>query len=224
MIVREYDIVLETNGVKKMLTTSKDERLEGLIEKLVVECNETARPMVTFDTFDVLSRDEDIITLGGIDFNSNFLYRCLSSREQVHPFVMTLGRETDKALEKKDVLSQYLLDVLYNITLIKMERRLRSDIKAKYEYGHVSKLSPGSLDFWPIGQQIPLFELLADGIEGIDVALDKNCIMHPSKSLSGIVFSTKIPFSSCIFCSMQDCPGREQPYEINKMEQYLSMI
>ena len=222
MITKEYDICLEAAGVKKMLTTSKDERLDGLIEELVIECNETARPMVAFDTFDVVSSTEDAITLGVVGFDSNFLYRCLRSRKMVHPFVMTLGKGTDKALEREDVLSQYILDVLYNITLIKMERRLRSDIKDKYDYGHVSKLSPGSLDFWPIGQQLPLFELLAGGVKAIDVELDGNCIMHPSKSLSGIVFPTKIPFSSCIFCSMHDCPGREQPYEINKMEHYLA--
>ncbi|MBN1786602.1 MAG: hypothetical protein JW825_06425, partial [Candidatus Methanofastidiosa archaeon] len=154
-----------------------------------------------------------------------FLRRCIEQKGNVHPFVMTLGRDTDGALYgMDDVLSQYILDMLYNLMLVKMERRLRADIKEEFEYDNCSKLSPGSLEYWPLSQQRQLFELLSDGVSAIDVSLDDKCIMHPTKSLSGIIFQTRIPFSSCIFCSMRDCPGREQPYQIEKMEYYLARI
>lgn len=181
--------------------------------------------MATFDTFGVEVISSDVVSIGGIEFNSTFLRRCIGHKPKVHPFVMTLGRKTDDALYvKSNVLEQYILDVLYNLTLINMERGLRSEMGIKNNYPHTSKLSPGSLDYWPIQEQVPLFDLLHEGIEEIDVTLDKNCIMHPSKSLSGIIFQTNVKFSSCIFCSMAECPGREQPYQLEKMEYYIAKI
>ncbi|HPR41452.1 MAG TPA: hypothetical protein PK718_02760 [Candidatus Methanofastidiosa archaeon] len=225
MATREFDIELDKASVKRILTTSSGKGLDDTIDNVLETCMETAHPIAAYETSDIKVLDDDRLLIGGEEFTSNFLRRCLGQKEKVHPFVMTLGKKTDEALYgQSDVLSQYILDVLYNLVLVKMERGLRSQIGNEYSYAHISKLSPGSLDYWPLQQQLPLFNLLSEGIKQIDVELDKNCIMHPSKSISGIIFQTRIPFSSCIFCSMEGCPGREQPYQIEKSEYYLGKI
>jgi len=225
IILREYDIELDENNVKKLLSSNGGRGLEDIIEGMMRECSQTARPILVYDTFEVEVIDDERLLIGDVNFQSNFLRRCIGHKDSVHPFVMTLGRKTDEALySKSNVLEQYILDSLYNLKLIRMERKLRKEIGKEHGYKNTSKLSPGSLDFWPLQQQLPLFDLLSDGINEIDVELDDNCIMHPSKSLSGIIFPTNMPFSSCIFCSMEGCPGREQPYQIEKMEYYLARI
>jgi hypothetical protein len=83
-------------------------------------------------------------------------------------------------------------------------------LSSRYRTEHVSTMSPGSLENWPIGQQRPLFQLL-DFPE--EVQLTDSLLMVPTKSVSGIVFPTDASFESCQLCPRENCPNRRAPYD-----------
>ena len=57
------------------------------------------------------------------------------------------------------------------------------------------------------------FALLEDGPDRIGVRLLESFLMHPIKTVSGIMFPTEEAFQSCMLCPRQDCPRRRAPYD-----------
>ena len=73
-------------------------------------------------------------------------------------------------------------------------------------------MSPGSLESWPISQQVPLFELLGEAVAASGVQLTDSMLMIPTKSVSGIIFQTDDTFESCMLCQKDNCPNQRAPY------------
>jgi hypothetical protein len=75
-------------------------------------------------------------------------------------------------------------------------------------------MNPGSgnRNFWPIGQQRQLFQLLGDVEASVGVRLTDSFLMTPNKTVSGILFPTDVPFVSCQLCTRENCPRRRAQY------------
>jgi len=89
-----------------------------------------------------------------------------------------------------------------------------------YALDKMSRMSPGSLESWPIAQQKEFFSLFGDTEELIGVRLTESCIMVPLKSVSGIYFPTEISFESCQLCPRERCIGRRALYDPELVKKY----
>lgn len=221
-----HDPTITKETVLSIFPLHGSDRFVELIDELVDHCDGLADADVIYAWSHVDQASGDTVIIDGVTFQSELLASCLARKESVVPFVMTLGPETDEALHEasSDVLRQYMLDFMFNLALRETVRAFEEHLREHTDLPYFSKVSPGSLDHWPLQQQDPLFELLSPCGVGNYVRLDRKHIMHPLKSISGIYFPTNIPFSSCILCNKLDCPGRNQPYDPDHIDNYLARI
>jgi hypothetical protein len=80
-------------------------------------------------------------------------------------------------------------------------------------------MNPGSLDDWPLSEQITLFQLLGNPLEAIGVDLTESMLMIPNQSVSGIRFETEENFTSCQLCPREICAYREAPFDRKLFEE-----
>jgi len=143
------------------------------------------------------------------------------SAQECFPYVSTIGDKLEEAVKAcEDLLDRYCLDLAGNVALHTARRHLEDHLRSTYALDRISYIGPGSLKDWPIENQKPLFSILGDVERHISVRLDENCLMRPTKSLSGIYFPTEISFYTCQLCSREGCPGRRAPYDEGLAREY----
>jgi hypothetical protein len=183
---------------------------------LIEEAQAAARPKALYKVCYIEDRGRDSVVLEGIRFTSSVLSQNLADVERVFPYVATCGVELDELQSRQeDMLAAYLLDGFKEMTLRAAIEYLERHLKGEYGLGkNLSTMNPGSgnAELWPISQQKPLFALLGDVESSVGVRLTDSCLMTPNKTVSGILFPTDIPFSSCQLCTREDCPRRRAAY------------
>ena len=186
------------------------------LEDFAEQVQAIARPKAMYALATITDRDETGVAIEGIPFLSRVLRVNLEARHRVFPFVATCGTELDAwYLEQgpDDLLYSYWLDTIKEMALRSASQALSQHLDARHAPGTTSSMNPGSLSDWPLWQQRPLFELLADVTTEIGVTLTASCLMKPNKSVSGIRFASEESFASCQLCPRDECPGRRAPYE-----------
>lgn len=162
---------------------------------------------------DIEAKAADWIQVEGRRFKSRVLRDAVQEAERVFPFILTLGEELEKeASSEPHLLKQVFIEISGDLALKKASDYLARRLKNDYSISRISSLNPGSLEDWPIHQQIPLFETMKEGSQQIRVHLTKSLMMIPRKSISGFFFPVKKDFSSCRLCERKHCPGRMAPY------------
>ncbi len=158
-------------------------------------------------------RLEDGVMIDGVHFKSRILWKNLEKVGRVFPYVVTIGSVLEERSQASDdLLAKYYLDTIGNIALVKAREYLEDELRSRFALEHVSFMSPGSLEDWPLEQQKPLFSFL-EGVErSIGVRLTENCVMVPRKSVSGIYFPTETTFYNCQLCPRSNCVGRKAAY------------
>ena len=164
---------------------------------------------------------EDAVVIDGICLKSRVLRKNLEKVGRVFPYVVTIGPGLEeKADASQDLLEKYYLDTIGNIALVKARKYLEDKLRARFAIEGLSFMSPGSLRDWPIEEQVPLFSLL-EGVENsVGVKLNKNLLMIPRKSVSGIYFPTKVTFYNCQLCPREHCEGRKAVYNKELARKY----
>jgi hypothetical protein len=164
---------------------------------------------------------EDRVVVDGVEFISRVLAKNVSGAGKVFPFILTLGPAVDKLIdETKDLLDNYLLDLIGNICLHHSRQEFENHLLMNFGLEKISSMAPGSLKDWPITEQKNLFALF-EGIESaLSVRLTDSCLMVPRKSVSGIYFPTKTSFYSCQLCPREKCTGRKAPFDESKRQEY----
>ena len=128
----------------------------------------------------------------------------------------TVGSEVEASRPMK----RFCLDAVLNNVMFEATRYLRSHLERQFSIKQLSNLNPGETESFPIDQQRKIFKILGN-VEGmIGVKLTENCALVPTKSHSGIYYSTETEFISCRLCTHQRCSGRRAPYEPELAEQY----
>lgn len=167
------------------------------------------------------AKSEDAICIEGIRLTSKVLRKNADNIERVFPYVITIGNKLEEAVKAcEDLLDRYCLDLVGNVALHTARRHLKDHLRSTYALDRISYIGPGSLKDWPIENQKPLFSILGDVERHIGVRLEENCLMRPTKSLSGIYFPTEISFYTCQLCSRERCPGRRAPYDEGLAREY----
>ncbi len=202
----------------------KKQHLET-VEKLLEQVDGILSPRVLYRTAYIDQKKEKALVIEGLTFTSRILRVNLDPVERVFPYIITCGEAFERfAASREDLLETYFLDEIGNLALGRVQEAFLGFLKDKYLLEEVGRMSPGSLEDWPLEEQRPLFALFGGGRvkELLGVELNEQLMMHPQKSLSGMAFASKTGFKSCRLCPRESCPGRRAPYDEAMLQRYLS--
>jgi hypothetical protein len=184
------------------------------LDALVREAESIASPKALFKEASIDSRDDESITVDGVKLTSRVLRVNVAGLEQVYPFVATCGLELEEwsAGIEGDERGQWVERIKF-LALDAAQTALIDHLDRDLGLGLTSEMTPGSLEYWPIQQQQPLFTLLGEprALLGVDLLEDGR--MVPGMSCSGIRFASEEYFVKCALCPMEDCPLREAKYD-----------
>ena len=206
------------NNVRVSPTTAKRIRVRELLEKAVG----LVHPKAVYSMERITQRNGDILTVGESKFRSHVLARNLRSTDTVFLFIATIGEALENRSHiERNAVTQLVLEDFGNFAIGSLINRLERHVSEKHGLGIVSRMSPGQLD-WPLDQQRQLFSLFDDVQSAIGVKLTDSLLMMPRKSVSGIIFPTKVPFISCQLCERQACSSRRAEYDEALSREYFS--
>ena len=214
VVLRDVRFQPDVEGLKKKLRVRDGGGWADRFTRLVQEAEAIARPGALYGVAYVDSIGDSSVVIDGIRFDSRVLQVNLEKVHRVFPFLATCGSELHEwAAAQDDVLQRYHADEIAETALRQALSVLREHLNKRYRLGRTSTMSPGSLPDWPIQAQRPLFTLLGDTEQLLDVRLTDSLLMVPSKSVSGICFPTEQTFANCQLCLREGCPSRQAPYE-----------
>ncbi|MGB9500366.1 MAG: hypothetical protein ACKVE4_11630 [Dissulfuribacterales bacterium] len=114
------------------------------------------------------------------------------------PFIATCGMELEKwSRTLTDTLDIFWVDTIHMMALGTALDAFKHHMTDTFETRMTSTMNPGSLEDWPVSEQHKLFSILGDACGTIGVQLNKNGMMVPLKSVSGIEFESGEKFNSC---------------------------
>lgn len=192
-----------------------------LVQRLL-ECEfHLIHPRAVYGASSVTEKQDHSVGVDGVLLSSRVLAYHLRKDMNVFPFVATIGNGLQsRADESEDMLVKYYFDAIGNLALNKTRKYLETHLKERFGFTCLSHLSPGSLSDWPIEEQQPLFSLLNGAEAAIGIRLTPQFLMVPTKSVSGIFFTTETAFESCQLCPRDHCPGRRAEYSQSLLDKY----
>jgi hypothetical protein len=186
----------------------------ALCEGLARHAEAFGRPKAIYLASAVRKETDRSVVIDGVTLTSRVLRVNLDRVDRVFPFMATCGWELDRWAAGRDkTLERRLADVISEAALYQALAALKDRLRDDYHLTVISRMSPGSLDDWPLPEQRPLFRLLGDTERAVGVRLTEDLMMLPRKSLSGILFSSEELFESCLLCPREECPARLLPYD-----------
>jgi hypothetical protein len=130
-------------------------------------------------------------------------------------FAATAGREFEQIAREysaaEDILANYLLDIMGTAIVERtgdyLEARLEESLPGML---HTHRFSPGYCN-WHLMEQRKIFALL--GHHPCGITLSEVCLMHPIKSISGIIgIGTQVQprVYACQYCELETCYKRKK--------------
>jgi hypothetical protein len=207
--------------VKQMHLHGDTRRYEDNIRELIGVVTPVARPKALYKVSCVDKKGPDSLEIDGVIFSGRLIRDVLDKVETVFVCVATCGTEVEAVeVPAGDVMKRYCLDVIKIALVFAAIAYLREYLAQHYSLKDLSSLNPGELKAFPSTQHKKIFSLLGD-VEGrIGLKLTENCALVPTKSHSGIYFSTETQFISCRLCTQPRCMGRRAPYNAESAKQY----
>lgn len=211
-IINEVPFAPDVDHLVRRLRIKPGEEAEFL--RLLEEARGLARPRALYLAAYITARGEDWVAIEGVRFSSRVLRVNLDAAYRVFPYLATCGPELQRwAGGMQDMVWGYWAEAIKEAALFCALEALNADLEARYRPGQTSKMSPGSLEDWPLLEQRQLFQLLGQRVEQIGVRLTESLLMVPTKTVSGIRFPNEIGFENCQLCPRDDCPGRRAEYD-----------
>jgi hypothetical protein len=187
---------------------------ERTVRELLDFARPLLRPRALFRDAFIGRREEEAVEIGGRLFHSRVLARNLEGTNLVFPFVLTVGGDLEKeASAQGDLLRQYYLETIADLALNAAAASLDGHLRNIFGLKKLGLMDPGSIEDWPLAEQVPLFSLLGDAEARLGVRLTDSLLMVPRKSISGIFFPSEESFMSCRICPRDHCQGRRSAYE-----------
>jgi hypothetical protein len=199
--------------LKQMKIHGDPKRFEVPIRELIDLVIPVAKPKALIKVVCVDHKTPDMLQIDGVEFDSKLVRVNLDPVETAFVCMTTIGTEVEAIEQPKEVMKKFCLDAMKNHLLFAATAYLRKFLQDNYQTGTLTNLNPGETASFPIAQQRKIFQIIGD-VEGyIGVHLSENCALIPTKSHSGIYFSTAVEFISCRLCTNKRCQGRRAPYE-----------
>ncbi len=184
------------------------------LEAMLAQAQTVARPRALYRVAYITDRGEDWVAVDGIRLTSRVLAVNLADVHRFFAYAATCGPELETWAETcDDLLLRYWADAIMTRALRAAITAVKNHIGEVHRPGPTSSMNPGSLEDWPLDQQVPLFALLGDVQAATGIELLDTYLMRPIKSVSGIRFAREDSFESCQLCPRADCPGRRAPYD-----------
>lgn len=184
------------------------------LHELILQAESIARPKALCGIAYIDERDDDHVVIDGVRFQSHVLAVNVRETDRVFPYLATCGTELEewsKGLD--DMVHSYWAGAIRE-AVMRLAMSATSDyVRDRFGTGELSRMSPGSLEDWPIQEQQPLFRLLGDTRTAVGVELTDSLMMVPTKTVSGIRFETSRSFESCMLCPRSSCPNRRAPQD-----------
>lgn len=213
IILDNIPLQIDLGGLMRTLHVKEQSGYTDELKQMVRAAQQIGRPKTVFKIAYIESRGEDSITADGLIFTSRVLRINLEQIHRIFPYIATCGMELEEwAQSQKDLLQRFWAEAINEWVAISAVRFLEEYLVERYQVGKISTMNPGSLD-WPIQEQITLFKLLGDPEASIGVRLTDSLLMIPTKSVSGIWFSSETSFTTCQLCPREHCTGRRAPYD-----------
>lgn len=220
-ILEKIPIDLNLDKVVKGLRLNRKKCSLSDIQELIRTAESLIQPKACYEVSYISDKGKDKVKIEGKIFSSRVLRKNLENVERVFPYIISIGKALEtKASSFNDLLKQYYLETIGDITLGMIEKYLEMHLKKQYGLEKLSSMNPGSLEDWPVTEQKPLFSLFRTEKNPIGVRLTKHMLMIPRKSISGLYFPTEVTFLSCQLCSRERCPARKAPYDENLQKKY----
>ncbi len=197
--------------------TLPDDAMLQMIDGIIEEAQQLCKPQIGFQIYDGELIDNKTISINGILLKVGVVIRRhLQNSSQFVVFVSTAGEEFDNYLhelrQSGDIVSEFLADAIGSEIAqagVRSICKLAADEAAKSGLDATSSHCPGHCA-WKLTEQSLLFSLLPPAPCGI--SLNDSCLMHPKKSVSGIIGIgeniVETP-SDCAICSMTTCYKRK---------------
>ncbi len=222
-ILDNIPVEISLEEVINHLHLEKDSKYVDEVKEIINLAQPIIRPKALYDVKYIELVDKDKVDIGGVRFSSRVLRVNLEKVGKVFPYVATSGIEVESIeISENDLMGKFILDTVKEIGLRVASMYLYEHIINKYKIEKMSSMNPGSLEDWPISEQVPLFSLLGDVKKLIGVSLTNSFLMIPIKSVSGIYFPTETSFASCQLCPREKCPNRKARYDPELKEKYMS--
>ncbi len=214
ILLENIPFEINTTSLMKWLRIDLESKYADKFLEMAEEALETGKPKAMYRVVPIESKSDDSIQADGITFRSRVLRVNLEIANRIFPYVATCGLELEEwAAQKDDILHQFWTDAIKQAVLFSAVQALEKYQIEKHSLGKTAFMSPGSFEDWPITEQKALFALIGNTQEAIGVCLTESCLMLPTKTVSGIRFSTEETFESCMLCLHGDCPGRRAAYD-----------
>lgn len=194
-----------------------DETVQQLVEEIITNVRLFCKPKVEYVIYPGETIDSKSIRIGETVFKvGTVIRRYLEKTTHFVVFVATAGAEFDAYLQQLrkegDVVSEFIADAvgseIVERAALKVCDLVRSE-GTKSGLAVTKSYSPGHCS-WSISEQKLIFSLLPENPCGI--TLNDSCLMHPVKSISGIIGMGPNLIESpdnCEICTMQKCYKRK---------------
>ncbi len=162
----------------------------------------------------------DTMKIGNTVFNiGDEIYKSILNSEQVGVFACTVSDGLEEYLNsynpQENITEAYLADLIGTVIVEKTTGMLSDylyDLSKLKSLKITNTQSPGNCG-WDVVEQKKLFGILPENYLGI--SLNDSGMMHPVKSISGIVgIGEKVKFkhSECNLCTSANCMYRKEPF------------
>ena len=194
--------------------------ISSLIDEEIEEAYGFIHPSCSYQLMDIKRVRRPRVTLeNGITttITSEVLSWVLYPCQQAVIFVSSIGHgleeRVSQLMKEGEILKPTVLDAIGSEAAEKTACHLQEIVRelATSNGAEITlRYSPGYCD-WDITQQRILFEIMDS--TPIEVSLNKECLMMPRKSISGIIGlgwgeKHRLRLSPCRFCTKQDCKNR----------------
>lgn len=199
----------------KLMEMANEENSSELLH-LLQQAQQIAEPVVLFGLCTTSYTTDNVVCINGVEIHSRLVAKKLKEQRFCFPFVATVGTALENWSQRfrGDFLEEYWAEEIKKAYLQQLTSEFFRYIKERYPIiDHLATLNPGSLVQWPISGQKELFAILG-GTEFVQKQIGvryTDCfLMLPSKSLSGIGFTSKTPYENCQYCGRLDCRDRRE--------------
>lgn len=213
ILLNQIPFSLEMDHYLAQLKLGERKRYIDKAVALAEEAMAIAKPKAVLRSVYIEKNDGETVIINGTVFKSRLLSTNFKDLFRVFPFVATCGLELEEWSKTKDnMLEQFWADVLKGEALKSAFKALETYLNKNFGLEKLGQMNPGSLESWPITEQIPLFKLLGETEKDVGVRLTESLSMHPIKSVSGFFFLSETEFKNCKLCPRVNCIGRRTPF------------
>jgi hypothetical protein len=214
VVIDDIPFDLDNSGLAEALHIDTTPIKMARLHKLVQAARAIARPKVVYRVVQVEAKGKDYVVMDGVRLTSRVLSVNVGQSSSVYVYCATCGVELENwERSLKSPLDQYSAGAIAGMALLVARHTFLQHLEQAYRPGYLGEMNPGSLQDWPLNEQMPLFDLLGESTDSIGVQLLDNCLMFPTKTSSGLMFPAEETYYNCQLCPRDNCPARRVPYD-----------